>query len=119
MDPPPPSRRGYKKKQKWRACFIWRLSRPSGPREPWHDIHCRVEGPAAWDVLTNFEQRWRKQAGRPEKLLDLRYAGLYVPDNVASPGGDARVQVVPPDDPEAWRVQVCQIGTNRPILHAK
>ncbi|WMV07183.1 hypothetical protein MTR67_000568 [Solanum verrucosum] len=31
------------------------------PREPWHDIHCRTEGPAAWDVLYNFEQRWRKQ----------------------------------------------------------
>ncbi|KAH0729825.1 hypothetical protein KY285_000826 [Solanum tuberosum] len=32
-----------------------------GPREPWQDIHCRTEGPAAWDVLYNFEQRWRKQ----------------------------------------------------------
>ncbi|CAL4991348.1 unnamed protein product [Urochloa decumbens] len=28
-----------------------------GPREPWHDIHCKIEGPAAWDVLHNFEQR--------------------------------------------------------------
>ncbi|KAL2518020.1 Phospholipase D alpha 1 [Abeliophyllum distichum] len=34
-----------------------------GPREPWHDIHCRLEGPVAWDVLYNFEQRWRKQVG--------------------------------------------------------
>ncbi|KAK4374015.1 hypothetical protein RND71_004692 [Anisodus tanguticus] len=34
-----------------------------GPREPWHDIHCRLEGPVAWDVLYNFEQRWRKQIG--------------------------------------------------------
>lgn len=23
-----------------------------GPREPWHDIHCKLEGPAAWDVLS-------------------------------------------------------------------
>ncbi|KAK8692036.1 hypothetical protein V6N13_075521 [Hibiscus sabdariffa] len=30
------------------------------PREPWHDLHCKVEGPAAYDILTNFEQRWRK-----------------------------------------------------------
>ncbi|CAA6660147.1 unnamed protein product [Spirodela intermedia] len=31
-----------------------------GPRQAWHDLHCRIEGPAAYDVLTNFEQRWRK-----------------------------------------------------------
>ncbi|KAG0453232.1 hypothetical protein HPP92_025639 [Vanilla planifolia] len=31
-----------------------------GPRQPWHDLHCKVEGPAAYDILTNFEQRWRK-----------------------------------------------------------
>ncbi|KAJ0687632.1 putative phospholipase D [Helianthus annuus] len=34
-----------------------------GPREPWHDIHCRLDGPIAWDVLYNFEQRWTKQVG--------------------------------------------------------
>lgn len=32
-----------------------------GPREPWHDAHACITGEAAWDVLTNFEQRWRKQ----------------------------------------------------------
>ncbi|KAF8754445.1 hypothetical protein HU200_011458 [Digitaria exilis] len=31
-----------------------------GPRQPWHDMHCRLDGPAAYDVLENFEQRWRK-----------------------------------------------------------
>ncbi|CAL0319158.1 unnamed protein product [Lupinus luteus] len=35
-----------------------------GPREPWHDIHCKLEGPIAWDVLYNFEQRWEKQVGK-------------------------------------------------------
>ena len=34
-----------------------------GPREPWHDIHCKLEGPVALDVLYNFEQRWNKQVG--------------------------------------------------------
>ncbi|KAI3512335.1 hypothetical protein L1887_19650 [Cichorium endivia] len=34
-----------------------------GPREPWHDIHCKLEGPIAWDMLYNFEQRWTKQVG--------------------------------------------------------
>ncbi|KAK3009295.1 hypothetical protein RJ639_013145 [Escallonia herrerae] len=37
--------------------------RKGGPREPWHDIHCQLEGPVAWDVLYNFEQRWKKQVG--------------------------------------------------------
>ncbi|KAI5445379.1 hypothetical protein KIW84_013568 [Lathyrus oleraceus] len=25
------------------------------PREPWHDLHCKIDGPAAYDILTNFE----------------------------------------------------------------
>ncbi|KAL6585128.1 Phospholipase D alpha 4 [Orobanche minor] len=32
-----------------------------GPREPWHDTHACVTGRAAWDILSNFEQRWAKQ----------------------------------------------------------
>ncbi|KAI3762112.1 hypothetical protein L1987_52535 [Smallanthus sonchifolius] len=31
-----------------------------GPRQPWHDLHCKIDGPAAHDVLKNFEQRWKK-----------------------------------------------------------
>ncbi|KAK1296904.1 Phospholipase D delta [Acorus calamus] len=31
-----------------------------GPRQPWHDLHCKIEGPAAYDVLTNFVQCWKK-----------------------------------------------------------
>ena len=33
-----------------------------GPREPWRDIHCRVEGPVVRDVYQNFRERWEKQA---------------------------------------------------------
>jgi phospholipase D1/2 len=29
-----------------------------GPREPWHDCHAKVEGPAALDIMKNFEERW-------------------------------------------------------------
>ncbi|CAK9170402.1 unnamed protein product [Ilex paraguariensis] len=43
--------------------FLGSSIRKGGPREPWHDIHCRLEGPVAWDVLYNFEQRWKKQVG--------------------------------------------------------
>ena len=25
-----------------------------GPREPWHDIHSRVEGPIVLDILHNY-----------------------------------------------------------------
>ena len=39
-----------------------------GPREPWHDIHCKLEGPVAWDVLYNFEQRWTKQADKKDLI---------------------------------------------------
>lgn len=43
----------------------------TGPRQAWHDIHSRIEGPAAWDVLLNFEQRWRKQSRNPGALLNM------------------------------------------------
>ncbi|KAL9238102.1 hypothetical protein vseg_012573 [Gypsophila vaccaria] len=67
-----------------------------GPREPWHDIHSRLEGPAAWDVLQNFEQRWRKQGGK-DLLLDLKEMNsIFI---TPSP-------VTFPDDTETWNVQV-------------
>ncbi|MCL4130097.1 UNVERIFIED_CONTAM: hypothetical protein GTU68_054362 [Idotea baltica] len=40
-----------------------------GPRQPWHDIHCCLKGPAAKDVLDNFTERWRLQAS--EKMQRL------------------------------------------------
>ncbi|EMS46791.1 Phospholipase D beta 1 [Triticum urartu] len=35
-----------------------------GPREPWHDLHSKIDGPAAFDVLKNFEERWSKSSKR-------------------------------------------------------
>ena len=44
----------------------------AGPRQPWHDIHSLVEGPAALDVLRNFSERWRRQADEDgARLIDL------------------------------------------------
>lgn len=40
-----------------------------GPRQPWHDCHAKVEGPAAFDIMRNFEERWRRQA--EEKVQSL------------------------------------------------
>eukprot|EP00668_Euglena_longa_P033151 GGOE01042678.1.p1 GENE.GGOE01042678.1~~GGOE01042678.1.p1 ORF type:complete len:644 (-),score=227.81 GGOE01042678.1:277-2208(-) len=43
-----------------------------GPRQPWHDVHAFLEGPIAYDVITNFEQRWKRQASQHvDRLLDL------------------------------------------------
>ncbi|NP_001275827.1 phospholipase D alpha [Citrus sinensis] len=67
-----------------------------GPREPWHDIHSRLEGPIAWDVLFNFEQRWRKQGGK-DVLVHLRELG----DIIIPPS-----PVMYPDDHDTWNVQL-------------
>ena len=40
-----------------------------GPRQPWHDIHCKVEGTIVMDVLANFYERWQQQAS--EQVGDL------------------------------------------------
>ncbi|XLR06076.1 hypothetical protein HN51_060957 [Arachis hypogaea] len=39
-----------------------------GPREPWHDAHCRLEGPVAWDVYKNFVESIRKE-GKEDILV--------------------------------------------------
>ncbi|KAF6156654.1 hypothetical protein GIB67_017790 [Kingdonia uniflora] len=67
-----------------------------GPREPWHDIHSKLEGPIAWDVLYNFEQRWKKQGGR-DLLVQLReLSHVIIPPS----------PVMFPDDHETWNVQL-------------
>lgn len=88
-----------------------------GPREPWHDLHCKVEGPAAYDILTNFEQRWRKArkwrdfklkkvtSWNDDALLKIdRISWILKPSTGAA--GDKVVQVTDGDDPESWNVQV-------------
>lgn len=52
----------------WQACAL-DVKADSGPREPWHDIHSKVTGAAAWDVLENFETRWRRQAAEHKGQL--------------------------------------------------
>ncbi|KAL7600366.1 hypothetical protein Lser_V15G25146 [Lactuca serriola] len=67
-----------------------------GPREPWHDIHSRLEGQIAWDVLFNFEQRWKKQGGK-NILVNFREL-----DDIIIPPSP----VMLPDDEETWNVQL-------------
>ena len=37
------------------------VEKKHGPRQPWHDIHCKLEGSIAFDVFQNFYERWKKQ----------------------------------------------------------
>ncbi|KAL5787330.1 hypothetical protein ACOSP7_004279 [Xanthoceras sorbifolium] len=80
------------------------------PRQPWHDLHCKIEGPAAYDILTNFEQRWRKAAKlrkhakrKDEVLVNLQ--GIILTPSTG-PDGDKTVFVSNEEDTENWHVQV-------------
>ncbi|TVU45631.1 hypothetical protein EJB05_05122 [Eragrostis curvula] len=83
-----------------------------GPREPWHDIHCKIEGPAAWDVLHNFEQRWRKQGGKDDLVHNVLFPWKKEKDVLIDLRGmedvivPKSVPAVPDGDQEAWNVQV-------------
>ncbi|CAI0416683.1 unnamed protein product [Linum tenue] len=71
-----------------------------GPREPWHDVHCKLEGPVAWDVLYNFEQRWRKQ------VADINNKNLLIPQEKLEGLISRPFPVLQSNDPEAWNVQI-------------
>ncbi|OMO90828.1 C2 calcium-dependent membrane targeting [Corchorus olitorius] len=68
-----------------------------GPREPWHDIHCKLEGPVAWDVLENFEQRWLKQ---------VENKNLLIPRSELDRLKIQKSAVTVSTDPETWNVQL-------------
>ncbi|GFZ10488.1 phospholipase D delta [Actinidia rufa] len=92
----------------------------NGPRQPWHDLHCKIEGPAAYDVLKNFEQRWRKVAkwskfGRRFKrishwhenaLIKIERISWMLSPSSSIPNDDPALWVLREDDTENWRVQV-------------
>ncbi|KAF2319874.1 hypothetical protein GH714_019912 [Hevea brasiliensis] len=87
------------------------------PRQPWHDLHCKIEGPAAYDVLRNFEQRYRKAKKwrdfklrrvthwHDDALLRLERIS-WIPTPSPGPDGDKNVRVTDEEDPENWHVQI-------------
>lgn len=79
-----------------------------GPRQPWHDLHCRIDGPAAYDVLTNFEQRWKKaRRWHDDELIEIqRISWILGPSKDTPPQGDGHLMVTEDEDPETWHVQV-------------
>ncbi|XP_068649656.1 phospholipase D gamma 1-like [Aristolochia californica] len=79
------------------------------PREPWHDLHCKIDGPAAYDVLTNFEDRWRK-ASKPRGIKKLKPSAyddaLLTIERIPDIVGMFDAPYLRENDPESWHVQV-------------
>ncbi|PIN05566.1 Phospholipase D1 [Handroanthus impetiginosus] len=80
----------------------------SCPREPWHDLHCKIDGPAAYDVLRNFEERWLKASKslRLQKMKTLYDDSLLKLERIPDIMGIAEANATSEDDPEAWNIQV-------------
>ncbi|KAI3734422.1 hypothetical protein L6452_13890 [Arctium lappa] len=90
------------------------------PRQPWHDLHCKIDGPAAYDVLKNFEQRWRKatkwsEFGRrfkrvshwhDDSLIKIERISWILSPTSTIPNDDPALWVSKEEDPENWHVQV-------------
>ena len=51
---------------------------------PWHDVHARIEGPAAADVEYNFRQRWNAAASRKYFQRVPRVQTHSVPEPIES-----------------------------------
>jgi len=71
----------------------WALNCAFGPREPWHDIHSKLEGPVARDVLINFEQRWRRQA--KTQVRHIAHSVISIKEEEFL-------------DDEAWSARICR-----------
>lgn len=79
----------------WQGCALG-TSAESGPREPWHDIHSFVTGTAAWDIMTNFEGRWSRQA--PDNVKKLLHS--HPPNTFVQPSEEDQIR------DGKWSVQV-------------
>ncbi|KAL7158597.1 hypothetical protein ABFS83_02G154800 [Erythranthe nasuta] len=78
------------------------------PREPWHDLHCKIDGPAAYDVLSNFEERWLK-ASKPHGIKKLKMSyddALLRIERMPEILGLSDAPCITDSDPESWHVQV-------------
>ncbi|KAG5245469.1 phospholipase delta [Salix suchowensis] len=98
------------------------------PRQPWHDLHCKIDGPAAYDALINFEQRWRKATKWTELGLRFKQKSHWSDDSLIKieriswilsphlsetkdgttivPSDDPIVYVSSEEDPDHWHVQI-------------
>ena len=65
-------------------------SRPRESRAGWHDVHCRLIGPAAYDLFTIFDKRWTHNAG----LLAMVFSAIKSPMPQAAVGGNVTTYTV-------------------------
>ncbi|KAI6690820.1 hypothetical protein NL676_027648 [Syzygium grande] len=91
-----------------------------GPRQPWHDLHCKIEGPAAYDVLKNFEQRWKRATRWSEfgqrfkrishwhddALIKIERISWILSPSTSVPDDDPTLWVSRENDRERWHVQI-------------
>ncbi|KAI4356863.1 hypothetical protein L6164_000849 [Bauhinia variegata] len=78
------------------------------PREPWHDLHSKIDGPAAYDVLDNFEKRWLK-AAKPHGIKKLKMSyddALLRLERIPDIVGFSEAVSVNNNNPESWHVQI-------------
>lgn len=78
------------------------------PREPWHDLHSQIDGPAAYDILTNFEERWLR-ASKPHGLQKVRKShddSLLRIERIPDILGILDTPCLSDNDPECWHAQV-------------
>mmetsp|Transcript_6022 Transcript_6022/g.16789 ORF Transcript_6022/g.16789 Transcript_6022/m.16789 type:complete len:219 (-) Transcript_6022:121-777(-) len=79
------------------------VTKEQGPRQPWEDIHCRVEGRIAMDVMANFEERWEKLCKSKRDKLYKKGSGL---GSVFEEQASTYRGVVPESDPQSWTCQL-------------
>jgi len=71
-------------------------------------LHSKIDGPAAYDVLTNFEERWLK-ASKPHGIKKLKISdddALLRLERIPDVIGINDAPSVGEDDPEVWHAQV-------------
>jgi phospholipase D1/2 len=90
----------------WKDIDEWYNAETDGdrtlPRQPWHDVHAKLDGPAAWDYLREFVGRWLTISGGSAKDDAVWKAYLALLD---------RSKFWPPEEPlpdGIWTVQVCR-----------
>lgn len=87
---------------------FWQGNLTGCPREPWHDLHSKIDGPAAYDVLKNFEERWLKASKvcGTKKLKASYDDALLKIDQIPEFLSLDDEPYLSDQDPEAWHVQV-------------